>query len=144
MRSTDFVCQAPLCDDLEQNGLETDVDCGGNCNQCDNGKKCISHPDCLSKQCVGGLCRVPTCNDGVQNGTETGEDCGGPCLPAKKCADLLGCQTGADCQSGVCTEFICLVPSCDDEVKNGSETDIDCGGPCAPCGDGEGCSAASA
>ncbi len=34
-------------------------------------------------------------------------------------------------------------PSCDDEVKNGQETDIDCGGPdCSPCGSGKVCDVA--
>ena len=31
-------------------------------------------------------------------------------------------------------------PSCTDGVKNGSESDVDCGGPdCAPCADGRAC-----
>jgi hypothetical protein len=32
-----------------------------------------------------------------------------------------------------------LVGSCDDDKKNGGETDADCGGPCAPCGTGRTC-----
>ena len=32
--------------------------------------------------------------------------------------------------------------SCDDAVRNGDETDIDCGGSCAPCPDGAGCAVA--
>lgn len=30
-------------------------------------------------------------------------------------------------------------PTCDDGEKNGDETDVDCGGPCSPCEDGERC-----
>jgi hypothetical protein len=30
----------------------------------------------------------------------------------------------------------CGIPTCDDGLLNGDETDVDCGGPCAPCGDG--------
>ncbi len=31
----------------------------------------------------------------------------------------------------------CQLPTCSDCVQNGTETDIDCGGPsCAPCADG--------
>jgi len=49
----------PTCDDGEQNGNETGIDCGG--------------PDCEA---------CPTCDDGLQNGNETGVDCGGPdCAP---------------------------------------------------------------
>jgi hypothetical protein len=29
--------------------------------------------------------------------------------------------------------------TCDDDAKNGSETDTDCGGPCGPCADGDNC-----
>jgi len=32
-------------------------------------------------------------------------------------------------------------PACDDGVQNGEESDLDCGGNCAPCANGEGCSA---
>lgn len=32
-----------------------------------------------------------------------------------------------------------LVTSCDDDAKNGGETDVDCGGPCGPCGTGRTC-----
>ena len=34
-------------------------------------------------------------------------------------------------------------PSCSDGVRNGSETDIDCGGDCSGCGDGLGCTKAN-
>jgi hypothetical protein len=35
-----------------------------------------------------------------------------------------------------------LVGSCDDDRKNGGESDADCGGPCAPCGTGRTCASA--
>jgi hypothetical protein len=35
------------------------------------------------------------------------------------------------------------VASCSDEVKNGNETDTDCGGACPPCADGKGCETGS-
>lgn len=44
----------PTCTDGIQNGDETGIDCGGDCDPC------------------------PTCTDGIQNGEETGVDCGGP------------------------------------------------------------------
>ncbi|MFW6067455.1 MAG: hypothetical protein ACOC97_03895 [Myxococcota bacterium] len=34
------------------------------------------------------------------------------------------------------------LPACDDGIHNGDETDVDCGGDCAPCEDGSGCAAA--
>jgi len=43
------------CSDGILNGLETGIDCGGDCSPC------------------------TTCNDNIQNGNETGVDCGGDC-----------------------------------------------------------------
>jgi hypothetical protein len=50
---------------------------------------------------------VATCTDGIKNANETGVDCGGWCDPEKKCADLMGCLSSDDCQSGVCRLNIC-------------------------------------
>lgn len=41
--------------------------------------------------------------------------------------------------SGVCSNGTCQDPSCTDGVGNGNETDIDCGGVCPACPDGQGC-----
>lgn len=50
------------------------------------------------------------------------------------------CSSGDDCRSGVCREGFCAPPSCEDGVRNGVETDVDCGGPdCGPCPKGERC-----
>jgi hypothetical protein len=62
----------------------------------------------------------PSCNDGAQNGSETAEDCGGTC--PGKCADGQQCNTGTDCQNGVCTDGSCQSPTYADSVPNGSET----------------------
>ena len=53
------------------------------------------------------------------------------------------CVTGSDCSSGVCgPDKKCKSPTSSDFVKNGDETDIDCGGANAkPCPDGKGCAA---
>src|SRR5690606_13497497 len=48
----------------------------------------------------------------------------------------------SDCASGVCdtTAGTCVAPACDDQVKNGDETDTDCGGSCpTQCAVGQGC-----
>jgi hypothetical protein len=45
------------------------------------------------------------------------------------------CLVPADCISSVCNGGTCAAPTCIDGVKNGSETDTDCGGPvCPTCG----------
>src|SRR5690606_7278964 len=33
------------------------------------------------------------------------------------------------------------IARCDDGIRNGGETDVDCGGPCGPCADGQSCRA---
>ena len=56
--STWYSCEKEAtCDDGIQNGNETGVDCGGDCDPCWN------------------------CDDGIMNGYETGVDCGGPECP---------------------------------------------------------------
>jgi hypothetical protein len=45
-----------------------------------------------------------------------------------------------DCRSLICTGGACVAPSCSDGIVNGSESDVDCGGPdCPRCADGRGC-----
>ena len=44
------------------------------------------------------------------------------------------CGSGADCQSGMCqTSGTCAEIRCDDGVKDGFESDIDCGIGCHGC-----------
>jgi len=68
---------------------------------------------------------------------ETDVDCGGP--------DCRGCELGhacleqTDCLDGQCLEGYCQEPGCDNQIADGTETDIDCGGNCKPCTAGQGC-----
>jgi len=48
----------PNCTDNIKNQNETDVDCGGNCDKCADGKSCLSKDDCQSHYCAGGLCLI--------------------------------------------------------------------------------------
>jgi hypothetical protein len=84
-----------------------------------------------------------SCGDGVENGDETDVDCGGGC--ARKCGAGKGCETAADCDSGMCSANVCQSPStCSDNLENGSESDVDCGGGCPKkCADGKQCVTAS-
>ncbi len=120
------------CTDTQQNGNETDVDCGGGtCPPCAIGLGCLGGSDCVSLVCQFSTCMTPTCSDGVKNGNETGPDCGGGTCPP--CATGFGCALASDCQSQVCQGGTCQAPSCMDGIQNGGETGVDCGGPCAPC-----------
>src|SRR5262245_33697920 len=91
---------ASSCTDGVQNGAETDVDCGGACSPCADGKGCLRARDCASGSCNNNLCAASgSCTDGMKSGTETDVDCGGGC---PKCADGKGCAHGEDCQGGTC------------------------------------------
>ncbi len=122
---------------LRCDGDGTCVECldATDCDGCDpNGDSCL---------CVDNACVPEQCTNGMPDVGETAVDCGGS--DCGSCADGLACVIGADCNSGVCTALICAAPACDDNVKNGTETDDDCGGPgqCDRCGVGQICVAAS-
>ncbi|MGE0787418.1 MAG: hypothetical protein AB7S26_17225 [Sandaracinaceae bacterium] len=114
-----------LCDDGEQNGNETSVDCGGDCSPCIDGERCLANEDCLSGVCNRSFCLVASCRDGVRNGDETGVDCGGEC---GLCGGGQPCTSNAQCRSGRCRMDVCTMSSCDDGSMNDDETDVDCGG----------------
>lgn len=132
---------APTCEDGKKNGAEVDVDCGGGCGPCGDGKACVQGPDCASAVCKEHVCAPtpkPTCTDGVKNGAETDVDCGGP--SCEKCGYEGACLGPSDCADGVCTDLTCAAPTCDDQVTNEDETDVDCGGlQCAACATGKHC-----
>jgi hypothetical protein len=49
-------------------------------------------------------------------------------------------MTGTDCPSGVCAAGVCQNASCKDAIRNGEETDVDCGGAiCPTCSPGKAC-----
>ncbi|MBL8613051.1 MAG: hypothetical protein JNL38_37270 [Myxococcales bacterium] len=129
-----------------QTPAPTDEGCGGTQNPpCANGKKCKVSKDCQSGACKDGVCVVATGSDGIQNGTESDVDCGGAApTNAPKCADGTKCGAGDDCVSLSCKGGVCAAPTSDDGVKNGTETDVDCGGSAAApkCLDGKKCAAA--
>jgi hypothetical protein len=48
------------------------------------------------------------------------------------------CTDNENCESGVCVDGVCQAASCDDEILNGDEIDVDCGGPRCPACEGAG------
>jgi hypothetical protein len=138
--TADTALPTPTCTDGLKNGTESDIDCGGSCSACADGKVCAAADDCSSRVCSAAkTCSAATCSDGVKNGVETDTDCGGTCTT--KCATGKKCKTGGDCASSLCgTGNKCVAPSCTDGAKNGSETDVDCGGSCSTkCSAGKSC-----
>lgn len=96
-------CILPNCSDGQQNGNETDVDCGGGCGaSCDQGEVCVTDLDCSSRSCgLSRICEAPSCSDGIQNGDECDVDCGASCAGQPCLLDQF-CFDNADCESGVC------------------------------------------
>jgi hypothetical protein len=134
----------PSCHDRRQNGLESDVDCGGPCAPCRDGAACGQDLECRSLRCVAGRCAAPTCMDGVLNGRETDLDCGDfndPACPA--CQLGHRCKSHGSCASNLCANLgvglVCAEPRCGDGHRNLGESDVDCGGPCPPCPSGAAC-----
>ncbi len=97
-------CQS-TCGNNQKDGAESDVDCGGVCAKCAKDKACNSDDDCASAKCTEHKC--------VDKACEKPEDCGDPAKWS--------------CDAGACNKL----PACDDNEKNGTESDIDCGGSCA-------------
>ncbi|MEM9458710.1 MAG: hypothetical protein AAGF11_31325 [Myxococcota bacterium] len=84
------------------------------------------------------------CSNGIQDGDETDVDCGGSC--PDRCDDGEGCSIDDDCLSEQCGDDLTCTPppaGCRDGVLNGDETDIDCGGSCPGCEDGQSCNEGS-
>lgn len=121
-----FACNGPgtRCVNI----ATSETHCGG----CD--RPCEGNEICLNGGCVN------ACKDGLRDELETDVDCGGPDCPP--CANGLKCDEDADCTSDFCdADGTCQDPhSCRDGVKNGRETDVDCGGPgCPGCADRRAC-----
>ncbi|PKN59528.1 MAG: hypothetical protein CVU56_00445 [Deltaproteobacteria bacterium HGW-Deltaproteobacteria-14] len=68
------VAVTATCGDGLQNGAETDVDCGGGCPTCANGRSCAVRTDCASAYCGAGTCAwAPSCTALKAGGAPTGE-----------------------------------------------------------------------
>jgi hypothetical protein len=143
------ICQVPTCTDGEQNGEETDVDCGGPLcdgtgHTCAPGQKCQIPQDCMSMVCGNNkTCLAASCSDGLKDGFETGVDCGDNAqsgCPA--CPVGQGCKVNSDCAGMYCKANVCQMPTCQDGVQDGGESDVDCGAVCGPlklCASGKHC-----
>jgi cysteine-rich repeat protein len=90
--------------------------------------------DCVVEACSGGaVVETPVAVD------TPCDDAGGQrCNGAGACVE---CTESAQCAAGVCLSGQCADPGCDDDVHNGDETDMDCGGSCPPCAVGDTCEA---
>ena len=100
----------PTCDDGKKNGMESDVDCGGSCDPCADGRFCVAGDDCMNGICTSGSCVAPSCSDGVKNGNELDVDCAGSC-GAGKCKEGQACDDNTQCVSQLCAGTnVCISP----------------------------------
>lgn len=102
------------CDDGVQNGLETDLDCGGGqCIACVLGQHCLLARDCRSNSCVAGVCQGqdPECvvDDQCKDSNACTVDrcisntCQHTLAPEDSpCDDQSACTVGDVCKGGVC------------------------------------------
>ncbi len=205
------ICVPAPCKNNIKDGDESDVDCGGSCAPCVNGKTCLTYGDCESRHCDSGNSNGggggASGGSGGATGGAGGGDTAGLCAP---CNDDAHCQSSdycdtastndcvtkltvgaqcigpGQCQSTFCINGYCCNNACDqtceacnivgqegtctphtqgtdpesecnpdvcsgsnscqcaDTLKNGSETDIDCGGTvCSQCATGKNCNAGS-
>ncbi|MCP3682501.1 MAG: hypothetical protein GY861_07400 [bacterium] len=124
---------------------ETDLDCGGVCPGCEEGRGCGHDDDCLSHYCnESNLCAGATCDDGIKNQDETAVDCGGDECDA--CDGGSECTVDEDCDTLNCDNGICMskVDRCSNRKLDPDETGVDCGGICAEvkdkkCTEGQSC-----
>jgi hypothetical protein len=114
---------------------------------CDGAGATKSIPDDADTPDDANDCTADTCLAGVPTFTPlaVGAACamggGKKCTAMSKCVE---CVADADCASMVCDVLAskCAPAGCGDNVKNGSETDTDCGGAACPkCPTGKVCTA---
>ncbi|HEY1532592.1 MAG TPA: hypothetical protein VGF76_01195, partial [Polyangiaceae bacterium] len=98
---------AQQCTDAQQDGNETDTDCGGGtCPGCAVGHACLLDTDCGSWACDAGslLCVATTCLDHHRDSDESDVDCGGTscdlCGVGKNCNSNFDCISGHFCAQG--------------------------------------------
>ncbi len=107
------------------------LDCASNGKVCDDGVTPVACVD------VG----APTCSDKIKNQDETDVDCGG--TKCNKCDVGNACTQDGDCSSNACDPagMVCQAgATCSDNILNGAETDVDCGGGgCNTCDIGKSC-----
>jgi len=112
-------------------GLDDDYVAAAGVTLCDTLADCSgNNTDCAIWSCDNGTC--------APDYAPAGTACPGSmvCDGQGNCVE---CASGDDCASSICEANACVPASCVDMKQNGDETDVDCGGGCPKCDDGEGC-----
>ena len=143
------VCQADKCaTQVVETPPGTDPE--GNCQKriCDINGDAQTTADPADIEDDGNPCTEDTCNAQSQpvhtpipGVCPNDQICGNVDGPnAGKCVECNLATQANDCPSSICQDNACVPATCGDSVKNGSETDVDCGGSvCGDCADGKSC-----
>jgi hypothetical protein len=113
---------------------ESDIDCGGICPDCANGKSCLGYNDCLSQFCNGATCAActgdPDCAAAPNSWCDAAMD-DGTCV-AKR-ADGEACAAVNQCMSGACADGLCCNTACTGACQACvASKSIGADGTCAP------------
>jgi hypothetical protein len=123
--------------------MQTPEDCQK--NVCNGSGDITTATDDTDVKDDGKECTVDSCEMGVDTHAPKTEGTSCNSMGGQVCnlaGDCVECVDDIDCTSMVCdmSTFTCAAPGCGDMVKNGNETDTDCGGTCPPCMIGDTCS----
>jgi formylglycine-generating enzyme required for sulfatase activity len=93
---------------------------------------------------LGLLVAAGACSSSDTSGDAPADPSGADAAPPPGVPIGAPCTDDATCNGGHCASGACVAPSATDGVKDGDETDTDCGGSAAPpCADGKACLAAT-
>jgi hypothetical protein len=148
-------CQTPTCTegvcglDFAPDGTVTPTQDPGTCKQiqCDGqgSTKLVDDPSNVLDD--SNPCTEDTCEAGAPVNTPSpiNTPCvdGGSGLLCNGNGLCVECNSNDQCTSLLCQGTTCAPGDCANGMKDGLETDADCGGPCAPCLDNKGCAVAA-
>lgn len=110
------------CENRVRDTGETDVDCGGQCGRCADGRHCAVKTDCWSDSCVSGVC--------VSSGTCTPESESGFCSRLGKTCGAVAGTDNCGAARTVSSCGVCTAP----QICGGAGTENVCGQtPTSPC-----------
>ena len=139
------------CDECKASDSTCLINCSAAKDNCCTGiDEGTCDPDCTEsadedcKECTAaqGDCCYPSSDAVCDSDCPSGID---PDCASNTCQNKGDCQIGSPCaddshcNSRFCKDKKCAQASCSDNMKNGKESDVDCGGSCTKCSDDESC-----
>lgn len=136
------VCVKDSCTNGRLDGDESAQDCGGSCpNRCQPRQTCNTAADCdpvtapachevtaLNRKVTAKICAAAAGDTCALNVYISGRTTDAVTDPNALCASRV-CQERPSTVEGK-TWLICQKPTCGDDILNGKEADVDCGGDC--------------